>query len=296
MSYDLNLFMSYLKLQKGLAENTIKEYVRDVNKLVEFIKFYDNNISIINLGPKEIRQFLVHLNCLFISSNSQARILSSLRAFYKHLLMGNIILENPTDGIEGPKTSRRLPEILDLHEIESMINAIDYSSKNGLRNRSVVEVLYGTGIRVSELTNIKINDIYFDSQIMRVIGKGDKERIIPIGNTALKYINLYLNEAHHVDNKKNDTKPLFVNKYGNKLSRIAIFNIIKDLAIKSGINKTISPHTFRHCFATHLIDGGADLRSVQMLLGHESISTTEIYTHLDINYLKQTIYDFHPMK
>jgi integrase/recombinase XerD len=302
MSENLSLFISYIKLEKGLSDNTVYSYVSDVKKLIEFVSFQLNGKPLSALEREDILKFLAYLSCICISSNSQARILSSLRLFYTYLLVEGEIAKSPIDGIDGPKIFRKLPEILDVEEIELIINNIDLSHKHAIRDRCIIEVLYGTGLRVSELIHIKIDDVYFDTQIIRVVGKGNKERIVPVGDKALKYLKLCIEQTNHYIgnigsfNRTGLTKNVFLNRFGRRLSRVAVFNIIKKLAAKSGIIKKISPHTFRHCFATHLIDGGADLRSVQMLLGHESISTTEIYTHLDMGYLKQTITDFHPMK
>jgi integrase/recombinase XerD len=226
---------------------------------------------------------------------SQARILSGLKAFYKYLVYEDIMSNDPTQLIEGPKLGRKLPDILSYEEIESLLLAIDLSTDEGMRNRAILETMYSSGLRVSELVDLKLNNIYFDIGFLRIIGKGNKERLVPIGREAMKYIKLYVNEIRiHLDIKPGHENIVFLNRRGSKLTRVMIFTIIKNLARSINLKKNISPHTFRHSFATHLIEGGADLRAVQDMLGHESITTTEIYTHLDRDYLKQVIKEFHP--
>jgi integrase/recombinase XerD len=230
-----------------------------------------------------------------MTSYTQARILSGLKAFYKYMLFEDIMSHDPTQLIEGPKIGRKLPDILSYQEIENVLLAIDLSTDEGMRNRAMLETLYSSGLRVSELVNLKLNNIYFDIGFLRIIGKGNKERLVPIGREAMKYIRIYVNEIRiHLDIKPGFENFVFLNRRGRNLTRVMIFTIIKDLAKKIGLKKNISPHTFRHSFATHLIEGGADLRAVQDMLGHESITTTEIYTHLDRDYLKQVIKEFHP--
>jgi integrase/recombinase XerD len=252
-------------------------------------------ISPLTISSKHLQSFLQYINELGLSAFSQARILSGLKAFYKYLLYEELLTKDPTSLIEGPKLGRKLPDTLDYEEIVNLLEAIDMSKPEGGRNRAMLEVLYSSGLRVSELVDLKIGNVYFDVGFLRVLGKGNKERLVPIGKDALKYVKIYLDEIRlHVPVQKGSESHVFLNRRGKKLSRVMIFMIIKDLALKIGLNKTISPHTFRHSFATHLIEGGADLRAVQEMLGHESITTTEIYTHLDRDYLRQVIQEFHP--
>jgi integrase/recombinase XerD len=230
-----------------------------------------------------------------MSAHSQARIISGIKSFYKYLLLENILNHNPTELIEAPKLGRKLPDTLSLEEINKIIEAIDLSTPEGQRNKAILETLYSCGLRVSELVNLKISNLYFNDEFIKVVGKGDKERLVPIGSVAIKQINIYKNEIRsNLAVKKEHEDVLFLNRRGSKLSRVMVFTIIKQLAFKIGLKKHISPHTFRHSFATHLIEGGADLRAVQEMLGHESITTTEIYTHLDRDYLRQAIIQFHP--
>jgi integrase/recombinase XerD len=230
-----------------------------------------------------------------LNARSQARIISGIRAFFKYLLLENIITKDPSELLESPKVGRRLPEILSVSEIDRMISALDQSTNEGLRNKAILEVLYGCGLRVSELVNLRLSNLYFGPGFIKITGKGNKERLVPIGEITIKYVSLYLdNVRNHLSISRDSADIVFLNRHGKKLSRVMIFNIIKDLAIKTGIHKNISPHTFRHSFATHLVEGGADLRAVQEMLGHESITTTEIYTHLDREYLRDTILSFHP--
>jgi integrase/recombinase XerD len=288
-------FGSYLKLERSLSSNSIQAYVRDVEKLAQFIEMKFAGVSPLVISPRHLQAFLQYINELGMSAFSQARILSGIKAFYKYLLFEEMIEKDPTALIEGPKLGRKLPDTLDYEEIVKMLEAIDLSKPEGGRNRAMLEVLYSSGLRVSELVDLKIGNVYFDLGFLRVIGKGNKERLVPIGKDALKFIRIYLEEIRvHVPVQKGSESHVFLNRRGKKLSRVMIFMIIKDLATVIGLNKTISPHTFRHSFATHLIEGGADLRAVQEMLGHESITTTEIYTHLDRDYLRQVIQEFHP--
>jgi integrase/recombinase XerD len=288
-------YKNYLKLERSLAQNSIDAYLRDVTKLKEFFE-----IKAIDRSPNKVDQadlidFIEFVNELGLSEYSQARLISGLKSFFKFLLYEQIIDLDPTELLEAPKLGRKLPDTLDFHEIMAIFEAIDHSTPHGTRNRAMLETLYSSGLRVSELTELKISNIYEDIGFLRVIGKGSKERLVPIGREALKHIKIYKDEVrNHLDIKKGNEDHIFLNKRGAKLSRIMVFTIIKDLAIAAGLNKTVSPHTFRHSFATHLIEGGADLRAVQEMLGHESITTTEIYTHLDRDYLRQIIQDFHP--
>lgn len=245
--------------------------------------------------PKQLQGFLQYVNELGMSAYSQARILSGIKGFFKYLMFEELIEKDPTELIEGPKIGRKLPDTLSYPEIEKLLEAIDLSKPEGGRNRAMLEVLYSSGLRVSELVDLKLNNIYFDVGFLRVIGKGNKERLVPIGRDALKHLKIYIEEIRvHVPVQKGSEADVFLNKRGKGLSRVSVFTMIKELARKIGLKKTISPHTFRHSFATHLIEGGADLRAVQEMLGHESITTTEIYTHLDRDYLRQVITEFHP--
>jgi len=291
----INGFKSFLKLEKSLAENSISAYIADTGKFVEYLDHKG-----IKLNPKEVKlihlqDFLAWVHELGMSARTQARVISGVKAFYKYLLLENEISVDPTELLESPRLGRKLPETLSLNEIGKIIDAIDLSIPEGERNKAILETLYGCGLRVSELISMKISDIFFKEQFIRIIGKGNKERLVPLGTVALKHIDLYLNNIrNHLSINKEDEDVLFLNRRGKPLSRVMIFYIIKDLAEKASINKTISPHTFRHSFATHLVEGGADLRAVQEMLGHSSITTTEIYTHLDRDYLRSNIIQYHP--
>lgn len=297
MNWELHIkhFKNYLKLERSLSGNTIEAYERDVQKLAQFLEMKDKAVSPVTLKSKHLQHFVEFLNELGASPFSQARILSGIKAFYKYLMFEELIEKDPTSLIEGPKLGRKLPDTLDLFEIEKLLNAIDMSKPEGARNRAMLEVLYSSGLRVSELVNLKIPNVYFDIGFLRVTGKGNKERLVPIGREAIKYLKIYLEEVRvHVPVKKGFEAYTFLNRRGRNLTRVMVFTVIKNLALSIGLKKTISPHTFRHSFATHLLEGGADLRAVQEMLGHESITTTEIYTHLDRDYLKQVIKEFHP--
>jgi len=289
-------FKSYLQLERSLSENSIEAYLRDVEKLFQFLEMQDINVQPENVKQNDIEVFLQWISELGLNARSQARILSGLKAFYKYLMMEDVIDVAPTELLESPKIGRKLPEVLSYEEINQLINAVDLSSPEGERNKAMLETLYSCGLRVSELVNLKLSNLLLDEGFIRVVGKGDKERITPIGTVAIKHINIYVeskrNHMSNIDKASEDI--LFLNRRGKQLTRVMIFTIIKNLALKAGIEKKVSPHTFRHSFATHLVEGGADLRAVQEMLGHESITTTEIYTHLDREYLRQAIIDFHP--
>jgi integrase/recombinase XerD len=288
-------FSTYLKLERSLSVNSIEAYVRDVEKLAQFIEMKYKGVSPLIISSKHLQSFLEYINELGMSAHSQARILSGIKAFYKYLLFEELVDKDPTALIEGPKLGRKLPDSLEYNEIVKLLDAIDLSSPEGARNRAMLEVLYSSGLRVTELVELKTGNVYFDIGFLRVIGKGNKERLVPIGHDAMKYLKIYLEEIRvHVPVQKGFESNVFLNRRGKKLTRVMIFLIIKELAARIGLNKVISPHTFRHSFATHLIEGGADLRAVQEMLGHESITTTEIYTHLDRDYLRQVIQEFHP--
>jgi integrase/recombinase XerD len=288
-------FEEYLKLEKSLSRHSVEAYHRDITKLTEFLDIKKLQVAPEHISPAIIRDFLEWIGELGMTAHSQARTLSGIRAFYKFLIMEDMVQADPTDTIEAPKLSRKLPDTLHFHEIEQMLAAIDLSTPEGTRNRAMLETLYSSGLRVSELLDLKMSNLYEDMGFLKVAGKGDKERLVPIGRDALKHIKLYREGVRcHLTIKKGHENILFLNRRGAKMTRVMVFTIIKDLAAKAGIQKTVSPHTFRHSFATHLIEGGADLRAVQEMLGHESITTTEIYTHLDRDYLKQVIKDYHP--
>jgi len=288
-------FKSFLRLERSLSANTIEAYLHDVDKLLQFFKSRSEDKEIQNITASDLKDFLVWVNELGMLPPTQARVLSGLKAFFKYLVLENRIDNDPSALLESPKTSRKLPDTLNILEINSMIEAIDLSRPEGMRNKAMLEILYGCGLRVSELTGLKISNLYLDIDFIKILGKGNKERLVPIGSDAIKFLRLFIDEIRvHITVKPGKEDFVFLNKRGNPISRVMVFLIIKDLAVKAGIKKNISPHTFRHSFATHLIEGGADLRAVQEMLGHESITTTEIYTHLDRDYLRETIIQFHP--
>ncbi|MGB1315398.1 MAG: site-specific tyrosine recombinase XerD [Chitinophagales bacterium] len=287
-------FIIFLKLEKGLAENTILAYDADLNKLNQFLSLEKKTMSFVKIELNDLQDFLIFLYEMGLNEKSQARIISCIKSFYKYLSIEELIEENAATLLDLPKLKRKLPDTLSFSEIQKILENIDLSLPFGMRNRSIIELLYSCGLRVSELINLKLADLYLDVDFIKVIGKGDKERLIPIGAIAKKYILLYQKEYRNEQAVLKNESYLFLNRRGNKLSRVMIFYIVKDSAAFAGIKKDVSPHTFRHSFATHLVEGGADLRSVQEMLGHASITTTEIYTHLDTNYLKSTINQFHP--
>ncbi|MES2799949.1 MAG: site-specific tyrosine recombinase XerD [Bacteroidota bacterium] len=286
-------FVSYLKIEKGLAENSIAGYQNDVLKLRDFSE--PLNVSPVDVTHSQLKEFIAELYDLGLSARSQARIISGIKQFYTFLLIEDVIQDDPSELLEMPRIGQKLPEILTIEEIDQLISAIDMSKNEGHRNRAIIETLYSCGLRVSELVNLKFSNLYFEEGFIRVIGKGDKERLVPVNAGVEKEINLYKN---HIRNQQ-DIKPgneniVFLNRRGAQLTRVMIFTIVKDLAHAVGLKKSISPHTFRHSFATHLIEGGANLRAVQEMLGHESITTTELYTHLDQRFLREAIISFHP--
>src|SRR5690606_37259136 len=290
-------FQYYLKIERALSDNTQLAYVLDIDKLRRYV---EQNFP--SLGPEAIqlehlRSFVTGLASLEISEFTQARIISGIKAFYKYLVYEDIIEEDPAALLQAPKLGRKLPDTLSYHEITQLLDAIALGKPEGHRNRAIIEVLYSSGLRVSELINLKMGNIYSEIGFLRVLGKGNKERLVPIGKDALKYLQMYLEEVRrHQPVAKGHEEFVFLNRRGKKLSRVMIFIMIKNLAEQIALGKKISPHTFRHSFATHLIEGGADLRAVQEMLGHESITTTEIYTHLDRDYLRQVLNSFHPRK
>lgn len=290
-------FRHYLKLERSLSENSIEAYTRDVEKLAAYSETNFPEISPLNLGLEHLRRFVNELAKLEISDYTHARIISGIKAFYKYLMYEDRITEDPAQLLEAPKLGRKLPDTLSYLEIVQLLEAIPLGEPEGHRNRAMLEMLYSSGLRVSELTELKKGQVFEDVGFLRVTGKGNKERLVPIGKDALKYLNIYKDEVRvHQAIAKGHEEFVFLNRRGKKLSRVMIFLIIKKTAEQAGIEKNISPHTFRHSFATHLIEGGADLRAVQEMLGHESITTTEIYTHLDRDYLRQVLTDFHPRK
>lgn len=288
-------FKAYLKLERSLSPNSVEAYVRDVDKLVQFFEVHGLNVSPEKVEPEHLKGLVKWAAELGMLPTSQARMISGLRAFYKYLLLENIINTDPCDQLDAPKLGRKLPDTLDIQDIDNLIAAIDLSKPEGERNRAILETLFSCGLRVSELVNLKISDLHFNAEFVKVIGKGNKERIVPAGSLVRKRIIEYLDNCRvHIPVKVGEEDIVFLNRRGSRLSRVMVFIMVKDLAQKINLKKSISPHTFRHSFATSLVEGGADLRAVQEMLGHESITTTEIYTHLDREYLRQVITEFHP--
>lgn len=288
-------FESYMLLERSLSPNTIEAYIRDISRLSEYSIISEQGISPDKIQLNHLRNFVIGLNEIGISERSQARIISGIRAFYLYLIMEDIIIDDPSELLEAPKLGRKIPEVLSLNEIDKIIAAIDLSKELGHRNKAIIETLYACGVRVSELINMKLSEFYPDIGFVKVTGKNNKERIIPIGNEAIKSIELYIKfDRKNLNIAKGNEDFIFLNRRGKKLTRVMIFHIIKEISELSGIRKNVSPHIFRHSFATHLLEGGADLRVIQEMLGHESILTTEIYTHMDTNYLKEAIMKFHP--
>lgn len=288
-------FKNYLRLERSMSENSIEAYVRDVEKLSQFADIAEHKPTPEAINERDILDFLEYIGNFGISATSQARILSGIKSFYKYLALENLIQIDPTNLIESPKIGRKLPDTLSFPEIEQMLEIIDHSTPEGTRNRAILEVLYSCGMRVSELIDLKLTNCYFDIGFVRVFGKGRKVRLVPIGRDAIKYTKIYFETVRNYQDIQAESEDIvFLNRRGKQLTRVMIFLIIKDLAERAGIHKSISPHTFRHSFATHLIEGGADLRAVQEMLGHESITTTEIYTHLDRVFLQETLKSFHP--
>jgi integrase/recombinase XerD len=289
-------YQSYLKIECGLSKNTVQNYSFDIERLCLFLTTNGIEVSPIQISEETIQQFIYSI-ASEINARSQARIISGLKSFFGYLIFEDYRLDNPLELIESPKTGRKLPDILAVDEIDALIAAIDLTSNEGERNRAMLETLYGCGLRVSELVSLKISDLFFDEGFVKITGKGNKERFVPIGKAAQKYIHIYRESIRvHLNIKKEFGDTLFLNRRGSQLTRAMIFTIIKDLAVKTEMNKKISPHSFRHSFATHLLENGADLRSIQLMLGHESITTTEIYLHLDRKFLTEVINTFHPRK
>jgi integrase/recombinase XerD len=288
-------FKAYLQLERSLSDNSVEAYIRDIEKLTDYLQHSATLKNPSELKLTDLQYFIKWISELGMSPTSQARIISGIKSFYKYCLIEQISKNDPTTLLEGPKLKRALPDTLSFDEIESIIAQIDLSKPEGGRNKAMLEMLYSCGLRVSELVNLRISQLYFDVGFIRVLGKGDKERLVPVGSSAVKYVNIYLKNIRvHIPVKHGNEDIVFLNRRGSKLTRVMIFLIIKELVKKAGIKKTISPHTFRHSFATHLVEGGANLRAVQEMLGHENITTTQIYTHLDREFLRKTLEQFHP--
>ncbi|MBX2929500.1 MAG: site-specific tyrosine recombinase XerD [Saprospiraceae bacterium] len=292
----INGFRAYMLLERSLSPHTIEAYISDVGKLAQYLELTGQELAPADLQTDTLRAFLIWLNELGLGARSQARLLSALKTFYKYLLTEHIAATDPTELLDGPRLPRHIPEVLSYDEIQRMMDAVDLSDPQGARNRAMLETLYACGLRVTELVELRISNLYLDIGFVKVTGKGDKERIVPIGEEAVKHIRLYMEGVRQgmMNIHKDHANYLFLNRRGKKLTRVMVFLIIKELARIAGITKNVSPHTFRHSFATHLIEGGADLKAVQDMLGHESIITTEIYTHLNTDYLRETVLQFHP--
>jgi integrase/recombinase XerD len=289
-------YQNYLKIERGLSKNSISNYTFDINKLVKWMVLNNIKTSPINIEKETLQEFIYTI-AKELNPRSQGRIISGLKGFFNYLVFEEYRATNPLDLIESPKIGRKLPDTLSIEEIDSIISIIDLSKLQGERNRAIIEVLYGCGLRVSELISLKISDLFFEEGFIKVTGKGNKQRFVPIGSLTIKFIDIYRNEIRvHQVIKPNAQDTLFLNRRGNELTRSMIFHIVKELTEKAGIQKNISPHTFRHSFATHLLENGADLRAIQQMLGHESITSTEIYTHLDKSHLSQIINNFHPRR
>ncbi|TXG39438.1 site-specific tyrosine recombinase XerD [Seonamhaeicola maritimus] len=289
-------YQLYLKIERGLSKNSIDNYSRDVKKLISYLEKHDISINPVKISNEEIKQFIYEI-AKEVNARSQSRIISGLRSFFSYLVFENYRKNNPLELIESPKIGRKLPDTLSEEEIDTIITAIDLSKPEGERNRAMLETLYGCGLRVSELVNLKISDLFFDEGFIKVTGKGDKERFVPIVDATQKYINIYRKHIrNHLKIQSGFEDTLFLNRRGKQLTRAMVFTIVKQLAEKIGLKKKISPHTFRHSFATHLLQNDADLRSIQLMLGHESITTTEIYVHVDKSHLTRVVEKYHPRK
>ncbi len=289
-------YNTYLKIERALSENSVENYTRDILKLVNYLETYQIKTSPITINKKQIQQFIYEISKV-ISPRTQARIISGLRSFFDYLVFEGYRDDNPLDLIQSPKIGRKLPDVLSNEEINKIISSIDLSHPQGERNRTIIETIYGCGLRVSELINLKISDLFFNEGFIKVTGKGDKVRFVPIHTSTIRFITLYISQIrNHIKANKEDTDTLFLNRRGKRLTRQMIFIILKDLCAKANINKKVGPHTLRHSFATYLLKEGVDLRAIQQLLGHESITTTEIYVHLDNSYLKEVVEKFHPRK
>ncbi len=299
MNWDISLktYHDYLKIERGLSPNSIEAYIRDISKLREYLEMMSLKLSPLDVTQDDIQSFLAYVYELRLSPHTQARILSGIKSFYNYLLFEEVLEVSPVELIESPKLGRKLPDTLSIQEIDQILEAFNMGVSEEARNRAMIEVLYSSGLRVSELVNLKLGDILADIAFLKITGKGDKERLVPIGKSAMKYTVSYVKEIRsHMTPKAGEENIIFLNRRGKRLTRVMLFTIVKRIVDRVGIKKKISPHTFRHSFATHLVEGGADLRAVQEMLGHESITTTEIYTHLDREYLRQVMKDFHPRK
>jgi integrase/recombinase XerD len=292
----LQEFKNYMRLERTLSANSVEAYLRDVTRFRQYLTLESaQEPPLESITPQHIKNFLVYIAELGMSATSQARMLSGLKIFFKFLAIELYFTNDPTAQIQGPQIGKKLPAVLEVFEVEQILSAIDLSTPEGVRNRAIIETLYSSGLRVTELVELRMSNLFFDIGFIKVIGKSNKERFVPIGDDAMKYISQYVEHIRtHLNIQKDSENIVFLNRRGAKLTRAMIFLIIKDLTMKAGITKTVSPHTFRHSFATHLLEGGADLRAIQEMLGHESILTTQIYTHLDVEYLKQVIQEFHP--
>lgn len=287
-------FEHYLLIERGLAKNSVENYSLDISKLINYLSTNHIEVSPTKIDRENLQQFIYEL-AKILNARSQSRIISGLKSFFTYLIFEGYREDNPMELIESPKTGRKLPDTLSLEEIDGLIDTVDLGSNEGERNRAIIETLYGCGLRVSEVINLRISDLYFKEGFIKITGKGNKERFVPVGETTQLYIDQYLeNSRHRVPIKKQASDIVFLNRRGNILTRAMIFTIVKNLAIMANLDKNISPHTFRHSFATHLLENGADLRSIQLMLGHESITTTEIYMHVDKSHLREIIKDFHP--
>jgi len=293
---EIQAFHNYLLLERSMSEHTLQAYLRDVHKLADYIEIHQLDCSPTAIERPQLEDFLRWLNEFGLDASTQARILSGIKAFFKYLLVEDKLEHDPTELLEGPRLNRKIPEVLSYDEIQAMLASIDLSTDHGVRNRAMLETLYACGLRVSELINLRISNLFLDVGFIKVIGKNDKERIVPIGEEASKHIQLYWQGIRRAQKnvEKSEENILFLNRRGSRLSRVMVFKIVKACAKAAGVTKNVSPHTFRHSFATHLVEGGADLKAVQDMLGHESIITTEIYTHMDTEYLKETILHYHP--
>ena len=289
-------YQDYLRIERGLSQNSISSYSRDIQKLINWLERNEMGISPIHLSEKNIQEFIYQV-AKEVSPRSQSRIISGLRGFFSYLIFEGYRKTNPLELMESPKMGKKLPQKLSEEEVDAIIEAIDLSHPQGTRNKAILETLYGCGLRVSELITLKISDLFFEEGFIKVTGKGDKQRFVPIAPPTIKYISLYMHEVRvHRKNEQTTTDTLFLNRRGKPLTRAMIFAMVKDLTEKAGIQKTVSPHTFRHSFATHLLKHGADLRSIQQMLGHESITTTEIYAHVDKSHLSKVMHQYHPRK
>jgi integrase/recombinase XerD len=288
-------FKAYLQLERGMSDNTVEAYLHDVAILANYIATEETEVPLQSVELKHLQTFVGHIHELELAAGTQSRILSGVRSFFNYLVLEDVIKKDPTELLESPKLKRTLPDVLSLEELEQLFSAIDHSTPEGQRNRAMLETMYSCGLRVSELVGLLMSNLYLDVGFVRVVGKGNKERLVPIGDSAVNYIKLYREHIRvHVPVKKGNEDILFLNRRGSALSRVMIFLILKDLTVKAGIRKNVHPHILRHSFATHLVEAGADLRAVQEMMGHKSITTTEIYTHLDRGYLRQTLEKYHP--